>query len=755
MMTAALSLLAGILLVQQLPALPTPVWLILGVVVIGIMAWLRYWQALFFVLGIVWAIAFASMQLAERLAADLEGVEIPVQGIIASLPEQDDRRSSFDFIVTASTVALPHKIGLSWYYPDQSIKAGQHWAFTVKLKRPHATLNPNGFDYERQLFIENIGATGYIRSQIKPELLGRDSTWFSIQVWRQTIADKLSDLLANSPNLALIKALAIGDGGSIKSAEWDIFRKTGTTHLVVISGSHIGLIVGLVYWLVQKLWARMGVLRWSPPRVAAVVAVLAGVFYSALAGFSIPTQRAIIMLAVAMLAIISQRHSKPIHTLATALITVLLFDPLSVLSSGFWLSFIAVGLIIYTVSGRLGQLNVIKESIKLNGVMSLSLIPLTLLFFQMISVISPVANFVAAPAISFLIVPLALLAVVLMFTSPSLATGLFTVVDYLLQGLWWLLNQLAALPFAVINHPQPSLWAVFLAGLAVLILLAPKGFPARYLGWVLLLPLIFTNSPRPANGELLLTLLDVGQGLAIVMQTAKHNLVFDTGSKFSADSDQGKSVLLPFLRSQGIAKVDQLIISHGDNDHIGGAESLIQGITVDKILTSIPEKLSEHQAINCMAGQTWSWDGVDFSILSPVEHTGSENDNSCVLQVKTAHGTALLTGDIEANAEAWLVKTYGKQLKAQLLIAPHHGSKTSSTLEFLQTVQAKTVLIPAGYRNQFGHPHTDVIARYQALHTDYLSSADSGAIRVEFKNGARQISAYRQTNRRYWHNTPN
>jgi competence protein ComEC len=212
---------------------------------------------------------------------------------------------------------------------------------------------------------------------------------------------------------------------------------------------------------------------------------------------------------------------------------------------------------------------------------------------------------------------------------------------------------------------------------------------------------------------------------------------------------------LPFLRSQGIAKVDQLIISHGDNDHIGGSESLIQGITVDKILTSVPEKLSVHHAIGCIAGQAWSWDGIDFYILSPAEHLGSENDNSCVLQVKTAHGTALLTGDIEANAEAWLVKNNREQIKAQLLIAPHHGSKTSSTLEFLQAVRPEVVLIPAGYHNQFGHPHSDVLARYQALHANYLSSADSGAIIVDFKNGAKEVSEWRQTNRRYWHNTPN
>jgi competence protein ComEC len=749
MLGSALSLLIGILLVQQLPLLPDIQWLVLGGVVAGIMAWLRYWRGLFFVLGVLWAIVFAMTRLSDALSADMEGV-VPVTGMIASLPEYDERRVSFDFIVSDSPKPLPNKIRLSWYSPQQAIKAGQHWSFTVKLKRPHGFFNTSSFDYEKQLFIEGIGATGYIRPKIQSVLLGQKSAWLSISVWRQSITDKLSELLPNSPSLGLIKALTIGDGGAISQNQWEVFRKTGTTHLVVISGSHIGLIAGLVYFLVLRLWAWMGILRWSPQHLAAIVALVVGVFYSALAGFSVPTQRAAIMLAVAMFAIISQRNPQPFHTLATALIAVLLFDPLAVLAAGFWLSFIAVALIIYTVAGRLGKLNIMLETLKLNGVMSLGLVPLTLLFFQQVSLISPIANAVAVPLISFLIVPFALLAVVLMFIAPDLASGLFWLVDELLQGLWWLLNQLAALPYAIISHTQPSIIALLFAVVAIVILLAPKGIPARWLGLVLLLPLIFTEKQSPATGDLKLTLLDVGQGLAAVIQTANHTLVYDTGAKFSADSDQGKNILLPFLHQQGVNKVDQLVISHGDNDHIGGAESLIKGIAVEKISTSVPDQLSDYQPEQCAAGQAWTWDGIQFTMLSPSEQLSSENNNSCVLQVQTASGNVLLTGDIEAQAETWLVKTYGEQLKAQILIAPHHGSKTSSTLSFLQAVQADTILIPAGYRNPFGHPHNQVIARYQTLNAHYLSSANSGEISVNLKNGVWSVQGLRQTDRHYW-----
>lgn len=754
MIAAALSLLAGILLVQLLPSLPDGQWLILGGITASIMAWLRYWRVVFFVVGLLWAVLFAMGRLADRLPANLEGIDIAVTGTIASLPKYDGRRVSFDFIVTTATQPLPHKLKLSWYNTEQTIKAGEHWSCTVKLKRPHGNFNANGVDYERQLFIDGIGATGYIRPQPQPVLLGRDSAWLSIAVWRQTITDELSTLLANSPSLALIKALTIGDGNAITQRQWDVFRKTGTTHLVVISGSHIGLIAGLIYLIVLKFWAWTGVLTRSPQQIAALAALLIGVFYAGLAGFFVPTQRAVIMLAVAMLAIISQRNTRPAHILATALLMVLIIDPLAVLSTGLWLSFVAVSLIIYTVSSRLGKLNIVVETLKLNGVMSVALAPLTLLFFQQVSVISPAANFLATPAISFLVVPLALLAVILMFISPTLATSVCWLVDWLIIKLQWFLDTLAALPFSVINHAPPSAWALVFATFSLLILLAPRGFPARWLGVVLLLPLIFTDTNRPATGDIKLTLLDVGQGLSVVIQTAEHTLIYDTGAKFSPDSDAGKSVLLPFLHQQGINKIDQLVISHGDNDHIGGAESLISGITVKKILTSVPEKLSAYQPVECIAGQSWQWDEVSFTVLSPAEHADSSNNNSCVLQIQSHSGTALLTGDIEAEAESWLVKTYNNHLTADVLIAPHHGSKTSSSPAFLQAVQAKTILIPSGYRNQFGHPHPDVLARYQAMNARYLSSANNGAITVEMNNSAWQARGLRQTNSHYWNFKP-
>jgi competence protein ComEC len=514
----------------------------------------------------------------------------------------------------------------------------------------------------------------------------------------------------------------------------------------------VGLIAGLVYFLVLKLWARTGLLAWSPQRVAAVAGMLTAVFYAGLAGFSVPTQRSVVMLTVVMLAVFLQRNTRPFNTLAVALFAVLVFDPLAALSAGFWLSFLAVSLIIYTVAGRLGHPGYLLEMIKINWATSVGLSPLLLFFFQQVSLISPLANFIAVPVISLLAVPVALLGVLLMYSMPLLAGWLFFAVDSVLQGLWWLLSNLAELPIATINQAQPSVWALVYTLPGILLLLAPVGMPARWLSLVMFLPLVFTTIKKPEQGAINLTLLDVGQGLSIVVQTANHWLVYDTGAKFSAESDMGQSVLLPFLRQQGAGKVDVLIISHGDNDHIGGAVSLLRGIPTIQVLTSAPQLLSDYAPVSCKAGQSWDWDKVSFTLLSPQQAFASENDNSCVLKIQSEQGVVLLTSDIEAAAESWMVATYGNKLKADVLIAPHHGSKTSSTLKFLQAVQPGYILIPAGYRSQFGHPHQEVLQRYQQINAQWRNTADSGAITPSVQDGSWAVQSLRDTDGKYWNN---
>jgi competence protein ComEC len=749
---AALSFLAGIALIQQLPSLPGGEMLLTGALLAALLAKRRYRMGLLFVLGALWAVVFAEVRLSDRLPETLEGSDIRVQGSISGLPEVKEKSVRFNLAVSPSQPSLPDSIRLTWHDPPRPVKAGQLWSMTVRLKRPHGTLNPGGFDYERWLLDEGIGATGYVRRFPQAELLKIKPPWYRADTWRQAVSDRLSGQLAGHPGLGLIKALTIGDGSGIDQQQWRLFRETGTTHLIVISGSHIGLVAGFIYYLVLKISARTGLLRWPPPRVAAIVAMVAALFYSALAGFSVPTQRALIMLAMVMTAVVLQRQIRPLHTLSVALIAVLAADPLAVGSAGFWLSFFAVGLIVYAMAGRLGKTGPVRGTLKLQWYASIGLMPLLLLFFQQTSLIAPLANLIAVPVISLAAVPLSLLATLLLFIAPSLAAAIFYPVERCLEALTGLLSVLAAWPSATLDHPQPSPWALFLAVPGLLLLLAPKGTPCRWLGLTLFLPMVFVQAPRPQPGEIRLTLLDVGQGLAAAVQTTHHWLVYDAGARFSEESDMGQRVLLPYLRTQGAGKIDRLIISHGDNDHIGGASSLLEGILTDSVLTSVPAQLKAHAPIPCMAGQSWQWDGVVFTILSPAQPgSGSDNNGSCVLKIESAQGAVLLPGDIEAEAESQLVKTYGKALRADVLIAPHHGSKTSSTAAFLQAVKPRYVLIPAGYRNQFGHPHPEVLARYRLIKSRWLSSADSGAIGVILNNRSVKVDALRRSEKRYWH----
>ncbi|MGR8978938.1 MAG: DNA internalization-related competence protein ComEC/Rec2 [Gammaproteobacteria bacterium] len=748
---SALSFLTGIVIVQQLSDLPGMAWLAAISILAVVAVRHKYWRCLFFLLGGLWAIVHATAILSQRLPRPLEGENLNVRGYVADLPKQDEKGTRFVFIITESKQNVRGKIRLSWFQPDRPVKAGQYWSFTVKLKRPHGNVNPGGFDYERWLFMQGITATGYVRSSPKPELLAIDPPWHRIAPRRQQLSDRLSILLPETSGLGLIKALSIGDGSGIAQKQWDLFRATGTTHLMIISGTHIGLVAGFIYFLTLKLWAYPGILRWPPPKAAAVSGMAAAFFYSAMAGFSVPTQRALVMVSVVMSAVILQRNNRPLHTLSVALFVVLFFDPLAVLSPGFWLSFLAVGLILFCVSGRLGKTGFLLGTFKLNGVTALGLSPLLLLIFQQIPLFAPLANLIAVPIISLFVVPLTLLAVATLTVSPFFARLLFIPVDRILQIYEALLTRIADLPASSINYGHASLWQLLFALPAILIALAPAGTPSRWLSLVLFLPIVFTDTNTPQTGRFTLTLLDVGQGLAAAVQTADHWLIFDTGAKFSPDFDMGQNVILPFLRSRGADHIDNLIVSHGDNDHAGGAQSLLDGIPVKQLTTSVPDQFGGHTPIACSAGQQWEWDEVRFTLLSPgaVPFDG-DNDNSCVLKIDSDRGSALLSGDIEAIAENRLVGIYGKELKADVLIAPHHGSKTSSTTAFLEAVRPDYILIPAGYRNQFGHPHRDVLARYRQIHAKWLNSADSGAIEVVFKDKTPEVQILRQKDKKYW-----
>ena len=705
------------------------------------------------VAAVAWTGFRAGLILDESLPPALEGEDLIVEGFIDDIPQVTEFGYRFPYRVTraghaSEPVTVPPRVLLSARFGDRVPRAGEGWRLRVRLVRPHGFLNPGGYDYEAHLFQHRLRARGSVRAWIEP--MPEAPARYAIDRVRESLGETIRSALPDHPQAGIVVALANGHARGITPAQWDVLRATGTLHLVAISGLHISLIAGIAFFLCRRLWALPGrTVLWLPaPMAGAIGALLAATAYAALAGFVIPTQRALIMLTVAMAGILWRREILPSQLLAGALLAVLVYDPLSVMAPGFWLSFAAVAVILFAMHGT--EQSWWRKLGYVQWAIALGLAPLTLWLFQQVSLVGPVANMLAVPVFDLLAVPLVLLGIVLAIPLPDLATGLFQAAAWLLGMLWPALNVLAQLPVTQWwQHPPPA-WAVLSAMVGVAVLLAPRGWPARWVGIFWLLPLFFTRLPVPGNGELWFTLLDVGQGLAAVARTEKHVLVYDTGPRFSASFDTGVSVVVPYLRQAGVRRLDKLIVSHGDNDHAGGMHSVLAAVPVGRVESSLPELSAV--ARPCAAGERWEWDGVRFEYLNPPEGEASRHNNaSCVLKITSRHGSVLLPGDIEAKAERRLVTEYGEALKADVLVAPHHGSKTSSTGEFLGRVNPRHVLLPVGYRNRFHHPHPGVMERYRALGAELHDSPASGAIELRLTEEGMAIRHARESDRRYWH----
>src|ERR671914_405361 len=547
----------------------------------------------------------------------------------------------------------------------------------------------------------------------------------------------------------------MGEQQGIAQDQWRVFSRTGTTHLVAISGQHIGLIAGFAYFLGCGIWSRLGVtlLYLAAPRFGALMALFAAFLYAALAGFSIPIQRALIMVAVVMIGILISRRTPAFNLLLLALLLVLLLDPVVVMAAGFWLSFASVAAILYAMSGRIRVPDRWWRSGRIHVAVAVGLTPIVLMLFGQNPLLGPLANAVAVPWVSFIVVPLVLLGALSLMLFEPLGSLLLTGAVEALEGLWPYLKWLAGFDLAIWRRPALAPWTSITACVGVVLVLMPRGLPARWVGLIWLLPLLYTEPQRPAEGEFWFTLLDVGQGLAAVVETPRHVLIYDTGPWFSEDFDSGEAVIAPYLQHQGIDQVNTVMISHGDSDHIGGLKSLLEQVAVGRIVTSVPALIEHPWVEPCEEGQRWRWDGVDFAVLHPPPgHTGQENDHSCVLQVSSAgKKVVLLPGDIECTAEAQLVRRRTADLKAQVLIAPHHGSKTSSSSSFIEAVDPDYVLFPVGYRNRYGFPKEEVQQRYLKQGVIMLNVAEAGAIRWAIGDRIALPDRYRYSHRRYWH----
>lgn len=764
MRTGTIAFLLGCLALQQLAALPALAWcwLLPPVLLLArYRRWLRLpaWAAA----GFLCALLRASFDLAQPFDARLEGTDLTLEGYIAGLPEVQEQstRVLFDVIRLFDQDRDLHwngRLSLSWYNNAPPLQVGERWHLRVRLKRPHGFMNPGGFDYEAWLYQQGIKATGSVRKDPDNRRLAAPDWHYAIGHLRQQVGLGLARAVPDSPYLGILTALVIGAQDSISALQWRVFTRTGTSHLVAISGLNITLVAGLMAFLVRRVWACVpaAARRFPAPKAAVCAALFTATGYALLAGFSIPTRRALMMLAVVLGARLWDRQLVPSRALALALLAVLLMDPTAPLTAGFWLSYGAVAVLLYGMTGRLAPSVWWRQWGRAQWLVALGLLPMTLVLFQRASLIAPLTNLIAEPWISLVVTPLTLLGTVLLPVSDLLSTLVLRLSSALLGGLWPLLLWCSNLPGAAWSWGLPALWIGVAAAAGMLLILAPRGLPARHIGWVLLLPMFLARPAIPPPGAVWFTLLDVGQGLAAVVRTQHHTLVFDTGPRFSDSFDTGAAVVLPYLRTQGINFLDTLLVSHGDNDHSGGATSILSEMPVAELLSSVPQRFT-HLATRCRAGQHWQWDGVEFKILHPDQTQDWQGNNGCcVLLVEGQGGRVLLTGDIEAEAEHQLVAVQGNALHAALLVAPHHGSRTSSTREFITAVAPARVLFPVGYRNRYGFPRPDVVARYAELGVQRLDSDVEGAIefQVDPKLGVSAPSLYRRSARRYWNWSP-
>lgn len=756
----------------------------------------------------------ATLRLADALPVALEGRDVHITGIVASLPQRTAHGLRFRFEIEQATqggaaVEVPALASLGWYAgtgfgedaaltPQQlALRAGQRWQFSVRLRRPHALANPHGFDQELRWFEDGVRATGSVREprggQHAPTLIDSEAA-YPVERLRQRVRDAIDASVPDARAAGVLAALAIGDQSAIERDDWELFRRSGVAHLVSISGLHVTMFAWLAGAAVGALWRRSARATLAVP--AATAALWGGLVlacaYAVFSGWGVPAQRTVWMLAaVTLLRSAGLRWPWPLVLLAAATV-VTAVDPWALLQPGFWLSFAAVGLLMLTGDGRSGGglyagvgggdgdaapslwrrvaavlRRVVAGGLRTQLIATVGLAPLTLVFFQQISLVGFVANLVAIPLVTLLITPLALLG--------TLFAPLWGAAAWLVSALSAWLGWLAAAPEAVWSVGVAPWWAQAAGLLGAAVLVMPLPWRVRALALPLVLPMLLPPRDLPAPGEFDLVAADVGQGTAVLVRTRHHLLVYDSGPQYSLESDAGQRVLLPLLRARGDHRIDTLVLSHRDSDHVGGAAALLSQVTVGALSSSIEDvhllrleaRLRGVATQRCVAGQRWAWDGVQFEVLHPAaaayDAALRSNAMSCVLKVQGrvqgtsqaregggSNASALLTGDIEREQEIRLLREQPEALRSAVLIVPHHGSKTSSIAAFLDRVAPTVAVFQAGHLNRYGHPADEVQARYRERGIALIDTPSCGA--WTWRSSAPPLGrCHRTDTRRYWH----
>jgi competence protein ComEC len=754
---AALSLLAGVTGCMLLPALPP--WPLLALAVaFGLRAWLGAGGARWLgpaLLGFGLAGLHAAASLAQQLTPALEGTELLLVGTVIELPQIEARRTRFRFEVEDAAVASlrGERLQLSWYddYGAKTpgrrlhLRAGERWQLRAKLRAPRGLRNPGGFDMERHALASRTAATGYVRV---PDTARRLAQGAGIDAWRETMSRTIAVRVPDASS-RFVRALALGDTSGLADADWAVLRANGLTHLIAISGFHVGLAAGFFALLARGLWWLWPGLarRWPLPLAAGAAAAGGALVYAAVAGFALPTVRTLLMIAVVVAARLWRRHQGAADALALAAVAVLLVDPLSVLGAGFWLSFAGVAWLLWCMPQALAH--PLREFVGAQGVATLGLLPLTVVLFGQASLAGPFANLVAVPWWSLVVVPLALLGTGCEAVASGLGEWPWRLSAWAFDLSWPLFETLARSPFALWWLAESRWFALPLALLGAFWLLLPRGVPGKSLAVLLWLPLLWPDTRPPRDGEAEIVMIDVGQGLSMLVRTRSHALLYDMGPKVEEGFDAGERAVVPTLRALGIARLDVAMLSHGDNDHAGGLQAVREALPIGRVLGAVGDDVPGTR--DCTAGMRWRWDGVDFEVLHPGIHFPYlRNESSCVLRVGTAHGSALLTGDIGEVVERKLVHEQAHWLRVDVVGIGHHGSRGSSDPLFVAATGARIALASAGFGNRFRHPAPDVVERWRDAGADVQVSADSGAVRVRMQRGGLERRGERQTDRRPW-----
>ncbi len=756
---SAAALVAGTTAALLLPSWPQW-WPFTVAITAGIVGWVRTWHLR--ILG-VFLVGFGLCGLhgihamSLRLPPAHERADFMLSGKVVGLPVHEDGRTRFEFRVSDED-AIPDflhgtRLRLSWYdgrgTVDErrfDIMPGGEWRFTARLRAPRGLRNPGWFDSEKHALANRIAATGYVRTADTPERRGSEG---GIDAWRGAVADRIEAAVTRDSS-RYVRALAIGDTRGLEEVDWETLRATGLTHLIAISGFHVGLVAGFFALIASGIWWLLPALsRWMPrPQAAAIVAFAAALGYAAAAGFELPTVRTVLMIAVVAFARMSRNHASVADALALAAIIVLLVDPLSVLAAGFWLSFAGVAWLVWCLP-QTRSVPIVRGFLLAQVVATVGLLPLTAILFGQASVIGPLANLVAIPWWSLVVVPLALVGTALEAIHEGWGGWAWQSSAWCFDLSWPLFQWLADSKLSLWWLPEARWFALPLALVGTFWLLLPRGVPGKPLALVLLLPLLWPDRQLPRHGEAEAMVLDVGQGLAVLVRTAGHAVLYDMGPKVPHGFDAGERVVVPALQALGVRRLDVAVVSHGDADHIGGYEAVMRRFPAPVVFAA--REAAVEDAAPCLSGSAWELDGVRFDFLHPDVHFPPfRNESSCVLRVETTGGALLLTGDVGEVVERMMVRRHPEALRSEVVLMPHHGSRLSSDAAFVEATGAGHAIASMGHGNRFGHPHGDAVQRWQRQGAQVWSTAEGGALRVRLRRDGVRIEARRDSHRRPW-----